>query len=1016
MRVMRPTGLDAPAAARRGVWHGLLPVWLAVLGALASPAARALDRELALSQFYHASWTAKDGAPQSVWEIEETADGWIWLGGRRGLYRFDGLQFERFEAPPDRPFPSANVARLRAAPNGDLWVGFLGGGLSRVRGGEVTHFGSAEGVPAREVRAIVVEPDGTVWAATPSDLLRFDGTRWVRIGQGWGLEPGDSQISGLLVDHKGTVWFTESRGAWALRRGARRFERVPVDLAGSSDQTIDGRGWVIDGRRMFPMPDVDPTAAVSDSPWLGRRHGPILVDRQHNLWSAFCEAGLCRSRLPRPLGAAAIELPAPEERYDRRDGLSGDIVSNVIEDRSGSLWVSTQTGLDRFRRSHLVPVATPGGFARHLLPEADGSVTVLGAGSSTYTAPRRWRVGRQAEALPENTLAAGVHRDAQGRVWLAGPGGLSLAGKPQSLVPWPDTAVRDRSVSIASDAGGLWVTAPGAPLLRYAPEPGRFVPPAEPDLQQARPRSVAVGSDGRTWFCLDDNRVLSLRAGQVRTYSAADGLDIGPAACLHAGGRVLAAGGRGVAVLHGERFHRIVAEDPEAFAAVSGIVETPDGHFWFNGLKGVVRVAASELEAQARDPGHRLRYRLFDEFDGHSGSARHGNASAAVGADGRLWFISAPGNVVWLDPRRVDERLPAPMPAVRSVEAAGMLYRPAQAIELPALTQGVNLRYTALGAAIPERVRFRYRLEGLETGWTDAGRRREVSYANLGPGSYVFQVQASPGDGSWTESPATLAFSIRPAFFQTTPFKLLCAALSAGLLWLLVRLRTRQVERRARQQMQVRIDERESIARDLHDTLLQGVTGLTLHVRAAVNQAPPESPLRARLEHALTRANEVMVEGRERVGALRRVHLDGDELAGRLRCAAADLAQDWSGPAHTLEIEGAPRPLHAAAADEVYWIAREALANAFRHAHATRIVLRLRYGLRSLELEVHDDGSGFDTTAPRPGGHFGLAGLKERADRIEARLELRSGPGGTVLTLKVPGRLIYTGPPLADPA
>ena len=984
---------------------------LPALSALALAPVQALDRDLALSQFHHSSWAAKDGAPQSTWELEETPDGWIWLGGLRGLYRFDGLQFERFEPPAGHPFPSISVSRLRTAPNGDLWVGFLGGGISRVRGGEVTHFG----VPARDVRGITVDLGGTVWAMTPSDLLRFDGTRWERVGESWGLDPGDRSAISLLVDAKGTLWFSDTRTTWYLRNGARRFERLPaLPLETTSLQTIDGRLWTLAGRRLLPMPEVDPDAPKTDSRWIGRRHSSTLVDRQNNLWTAYCETGICRTRLPRPLGAEAIDLPAVDERYDRRDGLSGDIASHLIEDRTGSLWLSTQTGLDRFRRNQLVPVATPGGFARHLLPEADGSVTVLGGGSSTYKAPRRWRVDRQAEAVPETSLPIGAHRDSQGRVWLASPGGLSLMGKPDSLVPWPDAAPRERFISMASDAGGLWVAVPGAPPLRYEPEPGRFITLTEPALLNARPRSVAVGGDGRAWFGLDDNRVLSFRDGQLRAYTAAEGLDIGATAYLHAATHVLAAGELGVALLQGGRFHRIVADDPEAFAAVTGIVETPDGQFWFNSLKGIVRVAASELEQQAREPGHRLRYRLFDELDGHSGGVRAGNATAALGADGRLWFIGAPGNVVWIDPRRVDEPVPAPMPAVRSLEAAGTLYRPAQAIELPALTQGVNLRYTALGAAIPERVRFRYRLEGLETAWTDAGRRREVSYANLGPGSYVFQVQASPGDGSWVESPATLAFSIRPAFFQTAAFKVLCVALAAGLLWLLVRLRVRQVERRARQQMQVRIDERESIARDLHDTLLQGVTGLTLHVRAAVNQAAPQSPLRARLEHALTRANEVMVEGRERVGALRRVQLDADELAARLRRATAELAQDWSGPAHEMVIEGTPRPLHAAAADAVYWIAREALANAFQHAQARRIELRLNYGPRSLDLAVRDDGAGFDTEAPRPSGHFGLAGLQERADRIQARLELHSGPTGTVLTLKVPGKLIYTGPPLFD--
>lgn len=997
-----------PDRTRRALYR-LCRLLLASTCVLGAPS-HALDRDLALRQFYHSSWSVKDGAPLSTWELEETTDGWIWLGGRRGLYRFDGLQFERFEPPAGSPFPSASVAQLRAAPNGDLWVVFQGGGLSRIRGNEVTHYGSADGLPTRPMHTLMIGLDGTVWGISRSALWRFDGRRWARVEQEWGLAPGDKAVAGLLMDAQGTLWFGEDGGVWALRRGALRFERVAADPKGDSWQTIDGRAWMLAGRTLSAMPELDAAAPHSSSRWIGRRHSAILVDRQHNLWSAYCEAGLCRTRVPQPLAGMEALLPGVEERFDRRDGLSGDIVSNLIEDRTGSLWVATQTGLDRFRRSLAVKVETPGGFAQALVPGADGSVLVLGAGSSTFRAPRRWRVDRGAELLPaDDMLARSVHRDLRGRLWVAGAAGLAPADNRQALIAWPDTAARDRRISIASDANGLWVAAEGAPLLRHEHGSTGFTVPVEVELTKEPPRSVTVEANGRAWFGFSDERVVSRLNGELHTYRATDGLNVGPIGHVHAGRAVIAAGDRGVALWQGARFHPIVADDPEVFAFVSGILETADGNVWFNGLKGIVRVAASELALQASDPAHRLRYRLLDEFDGISGSARGSNANvgAAIGADGRLWFITAPGDVVWVDPARLAEPVPPPMPVLRGIHAAGVLQRPAEGIVLPELTHSVSLSYTALGADIPERVRFRYRLEGLEADWTDGGHRREVSYANLGPGQYVFHVQARSGDGGWSAEPATLSFAIRPAFYQTGSFKALCVAAVLLLLWPLYLLRVRQVESRARRQMRVRMNERESIARDLHDTLLQGVTALTLHVRAAINRAGPDSPVRERLEHALKRAGEIMVEGRDRVVALRRTHLQAEELTQRLSAAADDMTHNLEGPQHTFTIEGTPRPLHAAAADEIYWIAREALTNACQHAHAREVRLVLRFGARSLELEVSDDGTGFDTEAVGRSGHFGLEGMRERAARIESRLEVRSSAAGSTLTLKVAAAVIY---------
>jgi signal transduction histidine kinase len=342
-------------------------------------------------------------------------------------------------------------------------------------------------------------------------------------------------------------------------------------------------------------------------------------------------------------------------------------------------------------------------------------------------------------------------------------------------------------------------------------------------------------------------------------------------------------------------------------------------------------------------------------------------------------------------------------------------------VVLPAHPVNLHFAYTAPSLAIPERVRFRYRLEGLENDWTDGGVRREVDYTSLGPGSYRLHVMASNREGVWNGAEAVMAFSIQPTFIQTAWFDVLCTFAAGSILWGLYRLRLRQMSARLSAQMQVRLEERlaerERIARELHDTLLQGFQGLTLHFQAVMEQIPDEEPARQKMKKALTYADGVLLEGRKRVRDLRSDSAQTNQLPQQIADYGAELTSDRA-IGFKVTVVGSPQPLHPIAGDEVYRIAREALANAFRHSRASQIEVEITYDAASCCVRIRDNGAGIGPEILNTGkqGHWGLSGMRERAQKIGAKLSILSNPGsGTEIDLALPASLAYSTQPKRRP-
>ncbi len=413
------------------------------------------------------------------------------------------------------------------------------------------------------------------------------------------------------------------------------------------------------------------------------------------------------------------------------------------------------------------------------------------------------------------------------------------------------------------------------------------------------------------------------------------------------------------------------------------------------------------------DPAYAVSAERFDALDGLPGfsAERIPEPSLAESRDGRLWFATTRG-VAWLDPSALHKNrnhLPPPV-MISSVIANGKTYPGSSDLTLPAHTDRLEINYTALSLAIPERVMFRYKLEGVDSDWQDAGTRRQAFYTHLPPGNYRFRVIACNNDGVWNETGASLGVVIKPAFYQSWWFVALVVLAAAALLGWVIRLRIGSIARQLQERLAERVAERERIARELHDTLLQSLFGLTLRFHTAANRLPVGDPAREALDDALQQSDKVMQEGRERVLNLRARHTESASLADALAEIGNQLRAIH--PANfQISVQGRPRPLDAIVQEEILLIGREALTNAFSHSGAQNILAELSYQTAALHVCVSDDGRGIDEGVLKAGyrsGHWGLPGMRERAGKMRGELRVgRSRNGGTQIDLQVPAAIVY---------
>ncbi len=964
----------------------------------------AQQRGSTLSQLHHTSWTVRDGAPAGIETIAQSADGFIWLATGTGLYRFDGVRFELFEPPPGQHLPSSNISEIFAPPGGGLWLGYRFGGVSLIRGDTIVSYPAGEQFPRGSVFAILEDSAGTTWASTTTGLARLQGDRWHRVTPDEGFPDGG--VSDLLMDSRRRLWVSGEAGVFVRAHGSDRFQRMAPSLHTSGSRIYSFLAEAPDGAILGSSQDGGLVqVAPSDSgrgPVLPRirESSAMLIDRTGALWLVRPGAGgIDRFWLYPARGVASDSVV--QRMYT---GLSANIVTGLLQDREGNVWLSTAGGLERFRQAKLTRLELPRLQENIALAAGDsGSLWVGSAGRSML------HVGDAIREFPEVVRPVEMaYRAPDGVIWVGSPFGLWRFDRDRfTRVRLPDVKNIGVQAATIDGAGNLWISIARSGVYRRVGE--RWIPFGDVAGLPREPAIVLTTDDSaRTWFGYTGGRVGLLEADSARLFTEEQGVNVGNVLAIHVRqGNVWVGGEFGLVTLVGDRFRPVIDRHGTSFGGVSGIVETPEGEVWLHGARGIVRLSAGDMRRVREDSTWRVESERLDFRDGLEGAAQQIRPQPTViaGTDGRLWFATTV-NIAWLDPRAVP-RNPVPPPVViQRLTADDRDYPVRPDLRLPVNTSALRIDYTALSLSIPERVRFRYQLVGSDTAWQDAGGRREAFYTNLRPGSYRFRVIAANDDGVWNESGAELGFTIPPAFTQTRWFLAVWVVALAALAWLLYLVRMRQISGRLQLGYQAALAERSRIAQELHDTLLQEFTGITLQLRAIERKQDPQGSDTSRaLKSVLTSADTALRDARHMIWDIRAMDLEGRDLPEALEVAARHAIA--GSPADLgFKVEGEHRRLSLDAETSALRICREAVLNAVKHAAPETISVVLTYSAEELMLRVSDDGAGIPPgalEAAASGEHLGIAGIRARVQRARGRLAIESEEGrGTTVSVSLP--------------
>jgi ligand-binding sensor domain-containing protein/signal transduction histidine kinase len=1021
----------------------LAALGFATCGSLFTPDARALDPSHHITQYTHRTWTIREGFTKGpVFAITQTPDGYLWLGTVLGLVRFDGVRAVPWVPPEGARLPSSDVRALLTGRDGTLWIGTLRG-LVGWKSGRATAYEQLGGL---DVFALTEGPDGTLWAAGYSfdsngklcsirpNQVHCDAD--VRLGSG---------AFGLKVDRRGTLWVATAGGLWRWAPGSPQL--YPID-SGNSYVTFaeDSSGALLIpqlGRLVRLNAGALETADTYPPQVRNARGARVLRDRDGADWIGTISHGLIRVH-----GGAG-------ETFTSADGLTGDTIFTIFQDREGSLWVATDKGLDRFSTSSVVTFSEREGLASPLysvVAARDGSIwTSTGIPGRIYrlqngqvtlyrspnvsSNPNSSGIARDSREVTIRDLPqyeyASLFQDAHGRLWLVGPG---IGGYLQDgrFVSIPDMPRGNVYALAGGSAGDVWISNSEHGLLHVFYDRLQEVIPWSALGGNGLATALAIDPrDESVWIGFSKGGITNLGKDRLRRFfTASDGLGPGRVSALRFDddGALWAATDGGVSRLKDGYFKTIAANNELPCNRLFWVVRANDRSLWSYGECGLIHIAASELESWIAGKTSKIRSAVLDASDGvslfSSDLSQSISPQVAISLGGSIWFRTFDGLSV-VRPHHLEGNPLPPLVHVERMIADGVIYDSSRLLRLPAGIRNLAIEYTALSFVAPEKMHFRYRLEGQDSQWREVLNDRRVQYSNLAPGNYRFQVTASNNSGIWNKTGATFTFSIAPAYWQTLWFSAACAIVLFVSLWLLYRVRLRQIAREFERTLSARLAERTRIARELHDTLLQSFQGILLQFHV-VSRLFAERPSEAKqlLDGAIDRTVTAITEGRDAVDGLRSSIESSNNLAEALGKLAEDLSagiaqrEPAKGGATRpidirLNISGAAKCLHPIVRDEIYRIAAEALRNAIQHSHGTQIEVDLDYRPRALRLRVHDDGVGINEDIVAAGGlegRFGLRGMRERAEVAGGKLTIWSAPdGGTEVELTIPSAKAYGG-------
>jgi len=976
----------------------------------------ALNPDLDVSQYAHKSWTVREGFFKSaIHGIAQTPDGYLWLGTEFGLLRFDGVKNAEWQPPPGQHLPSNYIRGILAARDGTLWIGTTKG-LASWKGGKLTQYPELAG---HDVFRVIEDREGSVWVGAgmaPTGLLCEIKTSSVQChGEDGGLGRG---VFSLYEDGKGSLWAGVMNGLWHWKPGPPKFYPLPDELDSIQGFAEGDGGAFLVGMRSGIRQVVEGRIESYLLPDNVRGNArKLLRDREGSLWAATSDRVLLHVHQGR------TDVFAPS------DGLSGEYVNNFLEDREGNIWVTTNGGLDRFRDAAAATFSVGQGIpSGSLLTDRDGSVWL-----STSSGLNRWKNGlitiyqRRNSPLPArmnqkvvpNALPdspSSLYQDEHGRIWVATLGGFGYL-ENERFIPMSSVPARIAFAFAQDRAENLWISEYNLGLLRLSPGSSiQQIPWTTLGPKDIASTLAADPVQGGLWLGFDRAGVAYFKDGQIRaSYGVREGLGDGRVQHLRTDrdGTLWASTEGGLSRLENGHVSTLSSKNGLPCDTVHWSLEDAERSLWLYMPCGLVRIARPELDAWATDAKKTIRATVFDSSDGVGTSASLGGYSphASKSPDGKIWFLS-PGGASVVDPRHLPfNKLPPPV-HIEQLIADRKTYATDATLKLPPLTRDLEIGYTALSLVAPEKVRFRYMLEGRDRDWQDAGNRRQAFYTDLSPRSYRFRVMASNNSGVWNEAGASFDFSVDPAYYQTRWFQASCVAAFLALLGGLYLLRVKQMEQHLSIRMDERVNERTRIARDLHDTLLQSFQGVLLKFHAATFMLP-DRPAEAQksLESVIEQARQAIAEGRDAIQGLRSSTVVANDLALAINRVGAELGAGQTVD-FSVHVEGESRDLAPLVRDEVYRIASEAMRNAFRHAQARRIEVEIHYDQRQLRLRIRDDGKGIDSKVLAEGkraGHHGLPGMYERAKLVGGKLAVWSElDSGTEAELTVPASVAYT--------
>ncbi|MFN7914156.1 MAG: two-component regulator propeller domain-containing protein [Vicinamibacterales bacterium] len=970
---------------------------LSLAGLAREATLRAVDLRDVLTDYTFTSWSRKDGLVGPVWAIAQDGNGFLWLGTDSALVRFDGARFVTWEGLGGQPLPRLPIRALQVTASGSLWVGFGGGGgLARIDDRSVTTFVGAEGTESMgAVTAITPDRDGTVWASTASGLYRLTGAHWERLGARAGL-PDEGAVN-AYVDRTGALWVSTIDGLYRRTPGPDNgFEKLEPSydpqrtLAFSEDP--EGRLWVTDSLVGFRAFGPGPALRGVDA---GRGYR-LLHDRSGHMWVATIGQGLWRVRRTGAAGA-----PLTIERTTVLSGLSSDAVRTVFEDRDGNIWAGTTEGVDRLV-PHRVTPWTNLGLVNTIDAATDGRVW---AGTADGLIPfartaTGWAPG---EARVPVRGAIAIRGRAPGGLWVATSSSLYRVTAESAVQIAAPRMPRPITIEcLATDADGeAWIVTSAGDVLRT--ERGVLqVRDRVPELRGVRTNAALVDRSGRLWVSYAGTRIGVIGGpGEFRPIPES-AIGTGPHYDLYEdpSGAIWISGADGLIRFAGDQIAVAGPASGLPAGGVYSIIQDGRNDLWLATPQGIIRLAPDEFDRAVQTRGYVMRFRIYDTSDGLAGyPVALGDRNALRADDGSLWFVTSRGISV-ADPRALQTQRQPPLVAIDETRANDLTIT---GTDLPAGTSKLQIFYTAPELTSSLKTRFRYRLEGFDADWVDAGMRREALYTNLPPRTYTFRVSVSQDDGRWSETEATYTFTLHPRFYQTWWFYVLLAATLGALTWVTWQLRVRQLRR----QFALVLGERVRLSRELHDTLLQSLVGVALEFDA-VSKSLETSPAaaRERVIRIREQVEEYIREARRSIWSRRSPALDTGDLIDALK-DGADRARAGHDVGFTFEQTGTRRRLSSNVEHQLLRIGQEAMLNAARHAQASSIRMHLHYDPDRVTLTVSDDGRGFDTARGPEGttDHYGLTTMHERAQQAGGRLTISSTPGqGTVVEAQIQTR------------